>query len=94
MLTLEKARQPDADRVDGYTPPVPAQGLGVREFSTTTRRAARVHRLAAVLQRLGDEGPLPRHPQQPGFGEAARKLYDDARDARHLIKEKWLTANG
>ena len=30
------------------------------------RRAARVHRLAAVLQRLGDEGQVPRHPQQPG----------------------------
>ncbi len=29
-------------------------------------RAARVHRLAAVLQRLGDARPLPRHPQQPG----------------------------
>ena len=31
-------------------------------------RAARVHRLAAVLQRLGDEGQVPRHPQQPGVG--------------------------
>ena len=28
-------------------------------------RAAPLHRLAAVLQRLGDEGVLPRHPQQP-----------------------------
>ena len=27
------------------------------------RRAARVHRLAAILQRLGDEGQVPRHPQ-------------------------------
>ena len=29
------------------------------------RGAAQVHRLAAVLQRLGDEGQVPRHPQQP-----------------------------
>ncbi len=29
------------------------------------RGAAPLHRLAAVLQRVGDEGSLPRHPQQP-----------------------------
>ena len=29
------------------------------------RRAARLHRLAAVLQRLGDDRRVPRHPQQP-----------------------------
>ena len=43
------------------------------------RRAARVHRLAAVLQRLGDEGrgsPTSSTTRRPG--EAARKLYDDA----------------
>ena len=28
-------------------------------------RPAPLHRLAAVLQRVGDEGRLPRHPQQP-----------------------------
>ena len=37
MLTLEKAR---ANRTpiewDDYTPPVPAQGIGVQEFETTT----------------------------------------------------------
>ncbi len=26
-----------------------------------------LHRLAAVLQRVGDEGEVPRHPQQPGL---------------------------
>ena len=70
MLTLEKAR---ANRTpiewDGYTPPVPAQGLGRAGVpGLRPRRAARVHRLAAVLQRLGDEGQIPRHPQQPGLG--------------------------
>ena len=31
-------------------------------------RIAPVHRLAAVLQRLGDEGEVPGHPEQPGVG--------------------------
>ena len=55
-----------------------------------------LHRLAAVLQRVGDEGPVPRHPQQPGqSGEAARRLYEDAQAMLdQLIAEKWLRANG
>ncbi len=36
---------------------------GVQELRP--RRPAPLHRLAAVLQRLGDEGVVPRHPQQP-----------------------------
>ena len=48
------------------------------------RRAARLHRLAAVLQRLGDEGPLPRHPQQPGHRrDRAQAVRRRAGDARH-----------
>ena len=85
MLTLEKAR---ANRTpiewDGYTPPVPAQGTRRTGVSgLRPRRAARVHRLAAVLQRLGDEGQVPRHPQQPGLGrdgpQAVRRRPGDAR---------------
>ena len=60
------------------------------------RRAARVHRLAAVLQRLGDEGQVPRHPQQPGDRrdrpQAVRRRAGDARPDRST--EKWLTASG
>ena len=45
--------------------------------------AARLHRLAAVLQRLGDEGPVPRHPEQPGDrrgrAPAVRRRAGDAR---------------
>ena len=72
MLTLERPA-PTGPRSTGtgYTPPVPAQGWACGTFRLRPRRTARVHRLAAVLQRLGDEGPLPRHPQQPGVGEAA-----------------------
>ena len=57
------------------------------------RRAARVHRLAAVLQRLGDEGQVPRHPQQPGVGrgrpQALRRRA--GRCSTGSIEEKWLT---
>ena len=43
---------------------------GVRRLRP--RRAARLHRLAAVLQRLGDEGQVPRHPQQPDARDRPR----------------------
>ena len=50
------------------------------------RRAARLHRLAAVLQRVGDEGQVPRHPQQPvdlrGGAQALRRRPGDARPDR------------
>ena len=59
-------------------------------------RAARLHRLAAVLQRLGDEGPVPRHPQQPG--DAARPRAGSTRTRRRCSTrsstEKWLRASG
>ncbi len=56
------------------------------------RRAARVHRLAAVLQRLGDEGQAsPTSSTTRATGEAARKLYDDAQAMLdRMIAEKWL----
>ncbi len=50
---------------DGYEPPAPKAAGHPRARGLRPRRAARLHRLAAVLQRLGDEGQVPRHPQQP-----------------------------
>ncbi len=76
---------------EDYTPPVPS-GL-----ETTKRRhrpgasrgrlhrlpAARLHRLDAVLQRLGDEGCLPRHPRRRGDGrDRAQPLRRRPADAR------------
>ncbi|EHB53499.1 methionine synthase [Mycolicibacterium rhodesiae JS60] len=97
MLTLEKAR---ANRTpiawDGYRPPVPAQGLGVREF--------RDYDLAELREFIDWQpffnawemkGRFPDILNNPASGEAARKLYDDAQEMLDtLIKEKWLTANG
>ncbi len=97
MLTLQKAR---ANRTpiewDGYTPPVPAQGLGVRTFEDYD---------LAELREYIDWQPFfnaweikERFPDilnNPVAGDAARKLYDDAQAMLDtLIKEKWLTANG
>ncbi len=97
MLTLEKAR---ANRTPiewaGYTPPVPAQGTGVREFLD--------HDLAELREYIDWQpffnawemkGRFPDILNNPATGEAARKLYDDAQAMLDtLIKEKWLTANG
>ena len=51
------------------------------DYDLTTLR--KLHRLAAVLQRLGDEGRVPRHPQQPqlrtGGPQALRRRAGDAR---------------
>ena len=53
------------DRLGRLRASAPAHPRRPRPRRLRPRRAARVHRLAALLQRLGDEGPLPRHPQQP-----------------------------
>ena len=72
---------------EGYQPPAPTTP-GSHGLRATTRpgRAPRLHRLAAVLQRLGDEGPVPRHPQQPGVrrgrAQAVRRRAGDARQGR------------
>lgn len=97
MLTLEKAR---ANRTpvewDGYTPPVPAQGLGVREFKDYDLAELREYiDWQPFFNAWEMKGRFPDILNNPASGEAARKLYDDAQQMLDtLIKEKWLTANG
>ncbi|MGO8937444.1 MAG: methionine synthase [Mycobacterium sp.] len=97
MLTLEKAR---ANRTpiewDGYTPPVPAQGLGVREFEDYDIAELREYiDWQPFFNAWEMKGRFPDILNNPVSGETARKLYDDAQEMLDtLIKEKWLTANG
>ena len=97
MLTLEKAR---ANRTpidwDGYTPPVPAQGIGVRDFHDYDLAELREYiDWQPFFNAWEMKGRFPDILNNPVSGEAARKLYDDAQEMLDtLIKEKWLTANG
>ena len=97
MLTLEKAR---ANRTpvdwEGYTPPVPAQGLGVREFQDYDLAELREYiDWQPFFNAWEMKGRFPDILNNPVAGEAARKLYDDAQVMLDtVIKEKWLTANG
>lgn len=97
MVTLEKAR---ANRTpiewDGYTPPVPAQGLGVREFHNYDLAELREYiDWQPFFNAWEMKGRFPDILNNPVSGEAARKLYDDAQAMLDtLIAEKWLTANG
>ncbi len=97
MLTLEKAR---ANRTpiewDGYTPPVPAQGVGVREFLDYDIAELREYiDWQPFFNAWEMKGRFPDILNNPVSGETARKLYDDAQEMLDtLIKEKWLTANG
>lgn len=97
MLTLEKAR---ANRTpvdwDSYTPPVPAQGLGIREFADYDIAELREYiDWQPFFNAWEMKGRFPDILNNPASGEAARKLYDDAQEMLDtLIKEKWLTANG
>ncbi|MGP4054310.1 methionine synthase [Mycobacterium sp. 4D054] len=96
MVTLEKAR---ANRTpiewDGYTPPVPAQGIGVREFGDYDLAELREYiDWQPFFNAWEMKGRFPDILNNPASGEAARKLYDDAQEMLDtLIKEKWLTAN-
>jgi len=97
MLTLEKAR---ANRTpicwDGYTPPVPVQGLGIREFHDYDLAELREYiDWQPFFNAWEMKGRFPDILNNPASGEAARKLYDDAQamlDA--MIEGKWLKANG
>lgn len=97
MLTLEKAR---ANRTpiewDGYTPPVPAAGIGVREFLNYDLAELREYiDWQPFFNAWEMKGRFPDILNNPASGEAARKLYDDAQEMLDTaIKEKWLTANG
>ena len=97
MLTLEKAR---ANRTpidwDGYTPPVPAQGLGVREFHDYDLAELREYiDWQPFFNAWEMKGRFPDILNNPASGEAARKLYDDAQTMLDtLIEQKWLRANG
>ena len=97
MLTLEKAR---ANRTpiewDGYTPPVPAQGVGVREFLDYDLAELREYiDWQPFFNAWEMKGRFPDILNNPASGDAARKLYDDAQEMLDtLIKEKWLKANG
>ncbi|MGY2874763.1 5-methyltetrahydrofolate--homocysteine methyltransferase [Marmoricola sp. URHA0025 HA25] len=97
MLTLEKAR---ANRTpiswDGYTPPAPADGTGVRVFTDYDVAELREYiDWQPFFNAWEMKGKFPDILNNPTTGEAARKLYDDAQDMLdRLIKEKWLTANG
>jgi len=97
MLTLEKAR---ANRTPiewaGYTPPVPAQGLGVRELLDYDLAELREYiDWQPFFNAWEMKGRFPDILNNPVSGETARKLYDDAQEMLDtLIKEKWLTANG
>ena len=97
MLTLQKAR---ANRTpiewDGYTPPVPAHGAGVREFHDYDLAELREYiDWQPFFNAWEMKGRFPDILNNPVSGEAARKLYDDAQEMLDtLIKEKWLTADG
>ncbi|CAJ1502756.1 methionine synthase [[Mycobacterium] holstebronense] len=96
MVPLEKAR---ANRTpiewDGYTPPVPAGGLGVREFLDYDLAELREFiDWQPFFNAWEMKGRFPDILNNPASGEAARKLYNDAQQMLDtLIEEKWLTAN-
>ena len=97
MLTLEKAR---ANRTpiewDGYTPPEPATGTGIRVFDDYDLAELREYiDWQPFFNAWEMKGRFPDILNNPASGEAARKLYDDANEMLDtLIKEKWLRANG
>ncbi|MGB3894022.1 MAG: methionine synthase [Mycolicibacter sinensis] len=96
MVPLEKAR---ANRTpiewEGYTPPVPVQGLGVREFLDYDLAELREFiDWQPFFNAWEMKGRFPDILNNPASGEAARKLYDDAQQMLdRAIEEKWLTAN-
>ena len=72
--------------------PLPC-GLGSSTTTPSTRYEP--HRLVAVLPDLGAQRQVPAIFDDPNYGEAARKLFDDAqRAARSHHQRKLLTARG
>ena len=96
LLSLEQARA-NRTPIDwtGYTPPVPNR-LGVTSFDdydlTDLRRLIDWQPFFNAWEM---KGKFPDILNNPASGEAARKLYDDARAMLdRLTREKWLTAKG
>ncbi|MDQ2625703.1 MAG: methionine synthase, partial [Actinomycetota bacterium] len=96
MVPLEKAR---ANRTpiewDGYTPPVPVIGTGVREFLDYDLAELREYiDWQPFFNAWEMKGRFPDILNNPASGEAARKLYTEAQQMLDTaIEEKWLTAN-
>ncbi|MGE5260209.1 MAG: vitamin B12 dependent-methionine synthase activation domain-containing protein, partial [Actinomycetota bacterium] len=98
----EKARTSIAEaranrlKVDwsGYTPPKPTF-LGTRSFKAyDLAELARYIDWTPFFQAWELKGAFPRILEDDKYGEAARHLYEDATAMlKHLIAEKWLTAN-
>jgi 5-methyltetrahydrofolate--homocysteine methyltransferase len=97
MVTLEKARAHRTPiRWDGYVPPVPAQGVRVRDFHEYDLAELREYiDWQPFFNAWEMKGRFPDILNNPATGDVARKLYDDAQSMLDTaIKEKWLTANG
>jgi len=79
----------------GYTPKKPSF-LGTRAFrSYDLSELARHIDWTPFFQAWELKGAFPRILKDDKYGEAARHLYEDARNMlRQLVEEKWLTANG
>jgi 5-methyltetrahydrofolate--homocysteine methyltransferase len=79
----------------GYTPKKPSF-LGTRAFrSYDLSELARHIDWTPFFQAWELKGAFPRILKDDKYGEAARHLYEDARNMlRQIVEEKWLTANG
>jgi 5-methyltetrahydrofolate--homocysteine methyltransferase len=83
------------DRLGGVRRPLPAGQPGIHRFIDYDLAELREYIDWTPFFAPGSCGAVPRHPQQPGLGEAARKLYDDAQEMLdRIVAEKWLRANG
>jgi 5-methyltetrahydrofolate--homocysteine methyltransferase len=78
-----------------YTPKKPSF-LGTRAFrSYDLSELARHIDWTPFFQAWELKGAFPRILKDDKYGEAARHLYEDARNMlRQIVEEKWLTANG
>ncbi|HEV7464447.1 MAG TPA: methionine synthase, partial [Methyloceanibacter sp.] len=78
-----------------YTPKKPSF-LGTRAFrSYDLNELARHIDWTPFFQAWELKGAFPRILKDDKYGEAARQLYEDARNTlRQIVEEKWLTANG
>jgi 5-methyltetrahydrofolate--homocysteine methyltransferase len=93
-VTIEEARQhPGPVRWEGYTPPVPAHlGITVYEDVPLTELIDRID-WTPFFQAWELAGSYPQLLDDPTVGEAARRLFEDAREMLdRIVAERWLTA--